>query len=94
MTIRETPASNARRNGCFAPHAAAQLARNGDRRSDGPDGVEIALFASEGRVEIDDCEDNPRPSSSQRLANAAGITGIDGLLVGLALAKSDDFGRT
>ena len=40
-------------DGRLAAQAAAEFARNRDRAGDGAHGVEIALLAAEGRIEID-----------------------------------------
>ena len=78
------------RDGFRRAHAAAELARDADRRDDRADGVEIARLAGEGGIEIDDVQ----VIAAFRFPAArkgGGIARVDGLFLGLALPQAHHF---
>ena len=69
--------------------AAAEFAGDFDGAGDGADGVEVALLAGEGGIEVHEVEPVAAfgfPFSRE----GGGVVGIDGFLVGAALLEADD----
>ena len=58
--------------------------------TDRPHRIEIALLASKRRIEVHDVQ-IIAPLGLPPLSEGRGVARIDGVLVGFALAKSDDF---